>query len=497
MKTHKVILFINLLMLCFTANASVQQAYLIQNSGWMEPFYTDSQSLLKPLVSAVANATSHPNDTVFLLAFNQSNGANVSPQLVYEGTGVASFDKALNSISLARKGNNSALADTDFKEAVIQTITGPMQAKPGIIWIFTNNKNSPNNDLQTAARNQDFYNLLHLEPSIVKTIVFPLKMIVKGNAYDAKGLMVYGLAYGEEAAKELDAILAEGRLTKVLTQPYAKLKPIDQDALRIVPERIANSSNIKVMQGSDNRTVILDVDASKFATEIILHGTMQNQFYPYVIKEGRVTATLTANGVTVPVLVDTVSINGLEPGERQNIKVKLNLPFAQIPSAWSSEAFGAMGKQYVIPMTVEIGLADQKLSLSEKFTDGLKDLFPGDPISEVFTPPESVKASIAKVPLLVRIQYPLMPVVFAILGLLVLVGLMAWLAFMLTQSKYFKLEVIDYQTNGLERISIAVRTFSSAIVTNSKGQDVGKVRNLFGQLKVVKHNSGFHLKEVK
>ena len=88
-------------------HASVQQAYLVQNSGWMEPFYTDPQSQFKPLVAAVANATSHADDTVFLLAFNQSNGANVSPQLVYEGTGVASFDKALNSINLARKGNNS------------------------------------------------------------------------------------------------------------------------------------------------------------------------------------------------------------------------------------------------------------------------------------------------------------------------------------------------------------------------------------------------------
>lgn len=303
--------------------------------------------------------------------------------------------------------------------------------------------------------------------------------------------MVYGLAYGDVAGKELDAILAEGRLTKVLTQPYAKLKPIDQDALRIVPERIANSSNIKVMQGSDNRTVILDVDASKFATEIILHGTMQNQFYPYVIKEGRVTATLTANGVTVPVLVDTVSINGLEPGERQNIKVKLNLPFAQIPSAWSTEAFGAMGKQYVIPMTVEIGLADQKLSLSEKFTDGLKDLFPGDPISEVFTPPESVKASIAKVPLLVRIQYPLMPVVFAILGLLVLIGLILWLAYMATQNKRYKL-IVDGKP-----ADISLKPFRTVVVKNYEDEVVGAVRRVFGQPEVVNRNNNHTLEVVK
>lgn len=479
--------FLSFLLSAGGAHASVQQAYLVQNSGWMEPFYTDPQSQFKPLVAAVANATSRADDTVFLLAFNQSNGANVSPQLVYEGKGAASFDKALSGINLAKKGSGSALADTDFKEAVTQTITGPFKASPGIIWIFTNNKNSPNNDSQTAARNQDFYNLLHLEPSITKTIVFPLKMQVAGKAYQAKGLMVYGLAYGKAAAEELDEILAEGRLTKVLTQPYAKLKPIDQDALRIVPERIANSPNITVLQGSDKRTVILDVDASKFAPEIILHGSMQNQFYPYVIQQGRVTATLTANGKTVPVLVDTVSLNGLEPGAKQNVKVKLILPFAQVPSAWSPQALSAMGKQYIIPMTVEIGLTDQKLSLSEKFTDELHDLFPGDPISGVFTPPESVKASTAKVPLLVRIQYPLMPVVLMILGILALLALAIWLALASTSSKKYEVSV-----DGMKQ-AVLVKAFKTVVVRDYNGVEVGEVKRGLGKPVVSKVVDGHTL----
>ena len=36
--------------------AGIQQAFLVQNSGWMEPFYTDQQSQLKALVGAVAQA---------------------------------------------------------------------------------------------------------------------------------------------------------------------------------------------------------------------------------------------------------------------------------------------------------------------------------------------------------------------------------------------------------------------------------------------------------
>ena len=35
---------------------AMQQAFLVQNSGWMEPFYVDSTSQFKPLVAAVAAA---------------------------------------------------------------------------------------------------------------------------------------------------------------------------------------------------------------------------------------------------------------------------------------------------------------------------------------------------------------------------------------------------------------------------------------------------------
>lgn len=480
-------LFIVLLLGQTLAQASVQQAFLVQNSGWMEPFYSDPQSQFKPLISAVAKAASEDDDKVFLLAFNQSNGANVSPQLVYEGQVAAQFDQALNQIQLAKKGSGSALADTDFKEAVTQTITGPFKASSGIIWIFTNNKNSPNNDTQTAARNQDFYRLLHLEPSITKTIVFPLKMQVSGKAYQAKGLMVYGLAYGKEAAKELDEILAKGDLSKVLTQPYAKLKPIDQDALRIVPERIANSPNIAVLQGADNRTVILDVEASQFAPEIVLHGSMQNQFFPYVIEQGRVTAQLVVNGKTVPVLVDTLRIQNLEPGAKQNVKVKLNLPFTQVPSAWSPQALSAMGKQYIIPMTVEIGLTDQKLKLSEQFTNGLRDLFPGDPISEVFTPPDSVKSSTAQVPLVVRVQYPLMPLVIMLGIFLALLGLLIWLALMSTSRKKY-----DVSVNGMKQ-TVLVKAFNKAVVRDYNGVEVGEVKRSFGKPVVSKVHEGHTL----
>ena len=90
--------------------------------------------------------------------------------------------------------------EEDPAEAIASTIAGPFRAQPGILWIFTNNRNSPGNDPDTVKRNREFYDLVHVDPSITRSLAFPLKMPVEGAHYQATGLMVYALAYGEPAA---------------------------------------------------------------------------------------------------------------------------------------------------------------------------------------------------------------------------------------------------------------------------------------------------------
>jgi len=81
--------------------AGIQQAFLVQNSGWMEPFYTDEHSQLKALVGAVAQAATNPSDKVYTLAFSQSSGAHVSPSLLGQGQGGAGVAGQLASLGLA------------------------------------------------------------------------------------------------------------------------------------------------------------------------------------------------------------------------------------------------------------------------------------------------------------------------------------------------------------------------------------------------------------
>jgi len=465
--------------------AGIQQAFLVQNSGWMEPFYTDEHSQLKALVGAVAQAATSPSDKVYTLAFSQSSGSNVSPALIGQGQGGAGVAGQLASLGLARKSAGGALADTDFQEAVTKTITGPFQSASGIVWIFTNNKNSPNNDSQTAERNRDFYRLLHLEPSITKTLVFPLRMPVQGKLYSAKGLMVYALAYGQPASEALTRILAEGRLSQVLTRPPARLKPVDQDAVRIVPQSVKNSPNVHASLGRDGRTIVLDVDAANLVPQVVLQASLQNMFFPYVIDSARVHASLA--GQNAPLHVAPDQIRQLQPGASQAVQVQFALPMAQIPSPWSAQAIAAMGKQVMLPMQAQVGLSEQRLALAPSFGQDLQELFPGDPISSMFTPPDSVRASQATIPLLVRIQYPLLPVLVILGGVLALVlGLLA-LGLLGTRATRYKV-----MADGVQR-QVLLKPFKSVQIRDDNGRDIGELKRGLGKPAVVRVAEGHTL----
>lgn len=471
------------------AQASMQHAFLVQNSGWMEPFYADPQSQLKPLVAAVAAAVALPQDRVTTLAFNQSAGSNVSPRQLSQAQGAGQVASDLASLQVARKGDGprAALADTDFREAVLGTITGAFQQAPGVLWIFTNNKNSPNNDAKTHERNREFYHLLHSEPSITKTLAFPLRMPVKGQLFEAQGLMVYALAYGAPAAQALDRILAEGRLARVLTKPPARLKPVDQDALRIIPQAIRNAPNMQVSLATDQRTLVLDVDPAHMAPQVTLQAALQNRFYPYAIESARVEGRLLSPQGNSALQVTPPLVQGLAPAASQQVEVQMTLPVEHVPSAWSMQALSAMGKQVLLPLQVELGLSEQRLAVSEDFQKDMRELFPGDPISEVFTPPASVRASQVHVPLLLRVQYPLAPVLTVIGGLLFALGGLVALGLVSGRSKRYPVVVDGHPRN------VMLKPFARLSLRNQAGQPVGEIRRGLGAPRIVSVQEGHTL----
>ena len=96
------IIFI-LAILCSQKVEAVQQAFLVQNSGWMEPFYTDARSEFKPLIVAMIEAVADPGKPVTVLTFNQTTPQNQSPTVIYSGTIGTSLRQAVGNIKLARK----------------------------------------------------------------------------------------------------------------------------------------------------------------------------------------------------------------------------------------------------------------------------------------------------------------------------------------------------------------------------------------------------------
>ena len=95
------------------AAAPLRQVILVQNSGWMEPFYADPQSAFKPLVTQLGNAVAGSNEVVVGL-FNQADSLHPSPEWIYRGPGShPGLGLCLDSAQLASK-HSGAYAYSDF-----------------------------------------------------------------------------------------------------------------------------------------------------------------------------------------------------------------------------------------------------------------------------------------------------------------------------------------------------------------------------------------------
>ncbi|UVW30438.1 hypothetical protein [Massilia sp. H6] len=427
-----------LLLLCAAlpagaAPSATAHVFLVQNSGWMEPFYTDPASQFKPLVGALAGAVVQPGDALVLAAFNQSMPNAPSPRALLsfkaEPKAVRSrVDQALAGLEVARKPGSAALADTDLGEAVQAAIVSALGGKPGIVWLVTNNRNSPNNDQATAARNREFYQLIHRGAAIDKVVAFALRMPVQGRHYSANGLMVYAFAVGAPGERALDALLASGRVASVITERPARLKPLDRDTVRLSPAQVENAPGVAFSQAPGG-TLRADVDPDARTPQASIRWQLENAMYPYTITSAELSARSILAGEDRKIVLASSRVDQLAPGRPVPLGSTMQLPVAQLPDKWSMAALKSAGSAYVLPGQIELRLAKQKLALSQDFRQRMAALFPGDPLPDIFTPPSTVQASRAVLPLEVRVHYGMAPL--AVLGglaaaLLAALGAAAW-----------------------------------------------------------------------
>jgi hypothetical protein len=322
------------------------------------------------------------------------------------GTGTADHVRAaLAGLETARKPKGAALADTDLGEAVDAAVNQVLGGKPGLVWLFTNNRNSPNNDQQTFDRNREFYALIHRGPAIVKALAFPLRMPVKGAHYRANGLMVYVFAVGAEGARALDA--AAGRGPRQARDHRAAGAPETAGPRYRAPG---------AAQGRGcARRGILDRHHRHGARRrrarrprTLRHRALEPGEHDLSLHDRRRDArrALGAGRRKPPHRAGAHGdVKQLAPGKAEPLASSMQLPVGRLPGTWSIEALKSAGSAYVLPGRIELRLDGQRLVLSQGFRERMAALFPGDPLPEIFTPPAEIQASTAALPIEVRVHY--------------------------------------------------------------------------------------------
>jgi hypothetical protein len=458
---------------------AIPHVVLVQNSGWMEPFYTDPKSAFKPLVTELVSNVVQPGDALVLAAFNQSLPGAPSPrgllsEQVDAKTVHAHVQAALQGLETAKKPNGQALADTDLGEAVDAALNQVLGGKPGLVWLVTNNRNSPNNDQATAARNREFYALIHRGAAIDKALAFPLRMPVQGAHYSANGLMVYVFAAGKEGARALDALLDARRVQRVITEPPARLKPLDRDTVRLVPRRVEGAPGVSLAMDAGGR-LHADVEPDAKTPSTRIRWQLENTIYPYTIAGATLSARSMLAGETRPIELAPRDISQLAPGKAEPLASSMQLPVAKLPGKWSMEAIKSAGSAYVLPGQIELHLAGQRLVLSQAFRERMAALFPGDPLPEIFTPPAEIQASTAVLPLEVRVHYGSGPLVLLIGGALALLAAGAGAVYAYGRPRRVQLTVED------ELRTMHTRPGATQPIYDKAGQQVARLKTtLFG-----------------
>ncbi len=457
------------------AGQGVPQIILVQNSGWMLPFYEDPASKFKGLILELSARLAPYGSEQMVASFNQSSGTNKSPTLIYQGADQAKIAQAVQSIEVAQKPGKKVYADTDFKEAIVGAVTQFSPGKSAILWIVTNNKNSPNNNAETLERNKDFYRFVQETGDIKRIVAFPHALPAQSTStasYRANGLMFYALAYGDLA----DAVLQKMLLANVpFGKTAARLKPLNAEALTFVPKGV-KSPDVQARLAPDHKTLVMTFSADSKPESAELIGQLRNDFYPYDIQSAKVEidtkgfATHGKDKIAVSLSTDRIAAipaGALSP----ELKVKIQIP--ALPSPWTPEVI--FGNGYKTSGVIRFELEDQKLALSKDFTKEMAELFPGDPLPDLFVPGESARKSLTSQSLIIEVEYPSWPLLVVAAATLLLVGgLMGFLMASRRETLY------RVSVDGIQK-TYGLRPFGEVILKNPQGEAVGRLKRGFGK----------------
>ena len=467
-------------------SAKVRQVFLIQNSGWMEPFYLDQSSPLKPFVGNLVSRSNLKGVDVVLASFNQDGQVpgRRSPEVLFEGPyNKAAVNDAIGRIDLPRKPSG-AYADADFRGALVGTFQRLLKGQQGIIWIVTNNKDAPDNNPAVIDNTKAFYRALRESPHITSIAAFPMRKVVTGPNFKEKGLIIYAIAYGERASTALSAILRDGAPVRSLfPAPPVKLKPLSEDPVELQLTSTAAEVDASVIQGR----LVINGAAGGEASTVRLQGRLKNTYYPQNIARAQLSSSWNARDPQLAKATVSMKPTILTeiPAYGQSGPVALDLKLPAIPR--QSGFAGIFEDERVLTGEVEIRLDDLQFSLDRGFVSRISAISGGDTIQaqqaeaamaahlpEVFLDYRRVSSASMRVPVQITFRYSAWPLILLIgLGLLLL-ALLAFFAIVMTRPRPYTVRV------GQSDLNISIKPGETRTLSDAYGTRAEVTGRIFG-----------------
>lgn len=469
-------------------NVRVRQVFLVQNSGWMEPFYRDSRSRFREMVARLVRNSSRADTDIILASFNQDGqvAGKRSPEVLFSGRYEDSqIARAVAAIDLQKKENGS-YADSDFNGALKATISGLLKGREGLIWMVTNAKDSPDNSKTVVANTQQFYGQLRKSPYITRLAAFPIRDELSGPNFSEKGFIIYAIAYGESAGRALDGILAEGSaVRKMFRFPPVKIKPLDRDPVAFQLTGASQGARI------ENGILLLEQQDGSKPVAIRLQGQLRSKYYPQniefaVIKTSWKSEDREVAGSTIAVSPGRVGrIDALQPS--QPISFTVTLP----PTTRRGPFFGLLDNHRTVGAELAIRLDDLRFSMDRAFIERISAIGGSQTAGQneaeaelvrqlpsVFFDYREVGSATTRIPVSIVIQRSVWPLILTFTLIAAFVLLIAVLAIWAARARTYPIPV------GGATMSVSIRPFEQRIVADPFGVRANVRGSLLGPPRV-------------
>ncbi len=472
-----------------------QEVYLVQNSGWMEPFYLDPRSPFLPLLRAFIGASVLPGARVTIASFNQAGqlGDTPSPLPLYTGpVDGHAMGAALGRLTLPRRADGR-YTDADYNGALSNTIAHLLGGAPGVVWMVTNNKNSRSNDQHVVENTSRFSSQLMNSAFISQIVAYPIRLPAQGPTFSEKGLVIYGIAYGDAAAPLLQQACGSAAMRRLVVDHPVRLKPLTVDPLTLTLTG-AEGSAVRLRRLAD--AILIDGVPGAAATQVDIPARLTSNYYPQVIDHAQLRADWLPDGgaPAVAAEIEPQSITALGPDEvLDGVRVHLAVPaIARAPGL-----AGLLQGQRQLHGRLRLQLTDVHLVLQQAFLDKMRGLFGADAeaagrqvsggdrpsalpaaLPAVFLGHEAVASASTDVPVVINVVFSPWPLILLLCALLSAALLAALLLIACLRERTHDIAV------GSETMRVAVRPFRSTTLRSRAGTRVAVTGRLFGRPRV-------------